>query len=223
MAGPGDEIAAGAGGRGHLRASHADREQAVSVLKAAFVQGLLAKDEFDLRIGQVLVSRTDMELAALTADIPAGLTAAHPLWEPALKPASRKAGQASAAGVAAFMGVSAVVAAATAGNPGERLVFVVVFVSMVAVLMAVLLAFHAWLDRRAGRQSSPGLPPDAGGEASRRPVSAEVAGQLRQVNRDPRYTAEAAAIRRPRPALPSWLKDRGHPLGRRYAIGYPGH
>ena len=26
MAGPGDEIAAGAGGRGHLRASHADRE-----------------------------------------------------------------------------------------------------------------------------------------------------------------------------------------------------
>ncbi len=223
MAGPGDEIAAGAGGRGHLRASHADREQAVSVLKAAFVQGLLAKDEFDLRIGQVLVSRTDMELAALTAGIPAGLTAAHPLWEPALKPASRKAGQASAAGVAAFMGVSAVVAAATGGNPGGRLVFVVVFVSMVAVLMAVLLAFHAWLDRRAGRQSSPGLPPGAGGEASRRPVPAEIAGQLRQVNRDPRYTAEAAAIRRPRPALPSGLKDRGHPLGRRYAIGYPGH
>jgi Domain of unknown function (DUF1707) len=224
MAGPGDEIAAGAGGRGHLRASHADREQAVSVLKAAFVAGLLAKDEFDLRIGQVLVSRTDMELAALTAGIPAALTAAHPLWEPALEPATRKAGHASAGGVAAFMGVSAVVAAAaTGGNPGERLAFVVVFVSMVAVLMAVLLAFHAWLDRRAGRQSSPGLPPGAGGEASRRPVPAEVAEQLRQVNRDPRYTAEAAAIRRPRLALPSWLKEREHPLGRRYAIGYLGH
>jgi hypothetical protein len=198
MAGRGDEIAAGAGGRGPLRASHADREQAVSVLKAAFVQGLLAKGEFDLRIGQVLVSRTDRELAALTADIPAGLTAARPLWEPALKPASRKAGQASAGGVAAFMGVSAVVAAATAGSPGERLAFVVVFVSMVAVLTAVLLAFHAWLDRRAGRQSSPGLPPGGGGEASRRPVPAEVAGQFRQVSRDRRYTAEAAAIRRPR-------------------------
>ena len=39
MAGPGDEIAAGAGGRGHLRASHADREQVIGVLKAAFVQG----------------------------------------------------------------------------------------------------------------------------------------------------------------------------------------
>ena len=38
MAGPGDEIAAGAGGRSYLRASHADREQVIDVLKAAFVQ-----------------------------------------------------------------------------------------------------------------------------------------------------------------------------------------
>jgi hypothetical protein len=45
MAGPGDEIAAGAGGRGHQRASHADREQVIGTLKAAFVQGMLAKDE----------------------------------------------------------------------------------------------------------------------------------------------------------------------------------
>jgi hypothetical protein len=224
MAGPGDEIAAGAGGRGHLLASHADREQAVSVLKAAFVQGLLAKDEFVLRIGQVLASRTDTELAALTAGIPAGVTAAHPRWEPALKPANRKAAKAWAGGVAAITGVSAVMAAATGGNPGERLVYAVVFfVPLVAVLMAVLLAFHAWLDRRAGRQSSPGLPPGAGGGASRRPVSAGAAGQLRRVNRDPRYTAEAAAIRRPCPAWPSWLKERGLPLRRRYAIGYPGH
>lgn len=224
MAGPKDGLAAGAAGRGPLLASHAEREQAVGVLTAAFVQGLLAKDEFDLRIGQVLGSRTDMELAALTADIPAGLTTAQPLWEPELEPASRKPGRASAGGVTAFMAVSAVVAAAaTGGSPGERLVFVVFFVSMVAVLMAGLLAFHAWLDRRAGGQSSAGLPPGAGGEAPRRPVPAEVAGQLRRVNRDRRYTAEAAAIRRPRPALPGWPKDHGHPLGRRYAIGYPGH
>jgi hypothetical protein len=44
MAGPGDEMAASAGGRGRLRASYADREQAVSVVKAAFVEGLLAKE-----------------------------------------------------------------------------------------------------------------------------------------------------------------------------------
>ena len=48
MAGPGDEMAAAAGpGRGDLRASHADREQVIGTLKAAFVQGMLAKDEFD--------------------------------------------------------------------------------------------------------------------------------------------------------------------------------
>jgi hypothetical protein len=69
-------MAASADVRGHMRASHADREQVIDLLKAAFVQGRLAKDEFDLRVGQALASRTVAELAALTADIPAGLTAA---------------------------------------------------------------------------------------------------------------------------------------------------
>jgi len=78
MAGPGDEIAAGRAGPGHLRASHADREQVIGTLKAAFVQGMLAKDEFDLRVGQALASRTSADLAALTADLPAGLTSAKP-------------------------------------------------------------------------------------------------------------------------------------------------
>jgi hypothetical protein len=87
MAGPGDEIAAGAGGRTHMRASHADREQVVDVLKTAFVQGRLAKDEFDLRVGQVLASRTYADLNALTADIPAGLIRAQSP-NPARKPAS---------------------------------------------------------------------------------------------------------------------------------------
>jgi Domain of unknown function (DUF1707) len=45
---PGDDTAAGHAGRGHLRVSHADREQAIGTLKAAFVAGMLAKDEFDL-------------------------------------------------------------------------------------------------------------------------------------------------------------------------------
>jgi Domain of unknown function (DUF1707) len=79
---PGDNTAAEAAGRGRLRASHADREQAVDVLKAAFVQGRLAKDEFDMRVSQTFVSRTYAELAALTADIPAGLIGAQPLQKP---------------------------------------------------------------------------------------------------------------------------------------------
>ena len=56
-AGPGDQTP-GAGDRSRLRASHADREQVIDVVKAAFVQGRLAKDEFDQRIGRVFASRT---------------------------------------------------------------------------------------------------------------------------------------------------------------------
>ena len=67
MAGPGDEAAAGCG---HLRASHADREQAIEWLKTAFVQGRPAKDEFDTRVGQAFASRTYAELATVTADRP---------------------------------------------------------------------------------------------------------------------------------------------------------
>jgi DNA-binding beta-propeller fold protein YncE len=74
MTGPGDEKAAAGSGRGNLWASHADREQVIAALKAAFIQGRLTRDEFDLRVGRVLGSRTYAELDALTADLPAGLT-----------------------------------------------------------------------------------------------------------------------------------------------------
>ena len=58
-------------GRGGLRASDADREQAVEVLKAAFVQDWLAKAEFEAHVGRALASRTYAELAAITAGIAA--------------------------------------------------------------------------------------------------------------------------------------------------------
>ncbi len=71
MAEPGDEMAAA--DRGYLRASHADRDHVIDILKAAFVQGRVTRDELDLRVGEVLTSRTYADLAALTADLPAGL------------------------------------------------------------------------------------------------------------------------------------------------------
>jgi hypothetical protein len=78
-------------GDGHLRASHADREQVIGTLQAAFVQGRLAKDEFDLRVGQALASRTYAELAVVTADLPPTLADVQPSpsaqlsgWRPAL-------------------------------------------------------------------------------------------------------------------------------------------
>ena len=71
-------------GRGHLRASDADREQVIEALKSAFVYGLLGRDDLYVRAGQVLASRTYAELTALTADIPAGLIATP---SPAIMPA----------------------------------------------------------------------------------------------------------------------------------------
>jgi hypothetical protein len=65
MTGPQNEMTAGMAVHGHLRASHADREQMIDVLKAAFVQGRLTKDEFDARIGQALAARTYADLAAV--------------------------------------------------------------------------------------------------------------------------------------------------------------
>jgi len=70
-------------GRGHLRACHADREQVIGVLKAAFVQGRLGKHELNARVGQALAARTYADLAMLTADLPAGLAAAEPRYQAA--------------------------------------------------------------------------------------------------------------------------------------------
>jgi hypothetical protein len=54
----------------------------IDVLKAAFVQGRLTKDEFDTRVGQALASRTHWDLAAVTADIPAGVAGCQPPQTP---------------------------------------------------------------------------------------------------------------------------------------------
>ena len=226
MAGPGDEIAAGGGGRGRLRASHADREQVIEVLKAAFVQGRLDRDEFDLRVGRALASRTYADLAALTADItPARLTRTRPL-EPARKSVNKKKKAVAALSCAtlATVGMMTALPPIPDGSPFAVPVLVVLVVLCAVASTGWLLLFHAWLDERAGRKSAQGLPPGAGGEASRRLAPADPAGQLPQVDRGPRQAAEATPIGHPRPALPSWRPpDRGHPLGRRYAIGYPGH
>ena len=80
---PEDQTAVDATGRSRLRASHADRDHVIDTLKAVFVQGRVTKDEFDARVGQVFASRTYAELAAVTADIPAGQIADQPPSNPA--------------------------------------------------------------------------------------------------------------------------------------------
>jgi Domain of unknown function (DUF1707) len=74
---PGDRIAAD-GAHGRPRASHADLEEAIELLKAAFVQGRLTKDEFGTRVERALASQTYAELTEVTADLPAGPMQARP-------------------------------------------------------------------------------------------------------------------------------------------------
>jgi Domain of unknown function (DUF1707) len=54
------------------RASIADRERAIDVLKAAFAEGRLSPDEYADRVEMVLKSATYADLARLTSDLPAG-------------------------------------------------------------------------------------------------------------------------------------------------------
>jgi Domain of unknown function (DUF1707) len=98
-------------GRGHLRASHADREQVVDTLKVAFAQGRLAKDEFDARIGQALVSRTYADLAAVVVGLPAESAATQPP-----RPAARRRPGNAARWAAAGLVTPAVTAVAFAAD-----------------------------------------------------------------------------------------------------------
>ena len=201
MVGPGDEIsAAGAGDHSPLRASHADREQVIDALKAAFVDGRLAKDEFDLRVGQVLAAYANLD--ALTADIPAPArpTAARPP-APAREPDNKKLiarGTAAGAGITVVLGV---VIGVAAGYPALGLLLGAVAGAFVAVLLTGFLTFLSWvLGKGANRQPSPGRGPDASGKAGQRLASAD---SPPQISHDPRHTAEAVRSRLPRPALPS--------------------
>ena len=66
-----------------MRAATADRERAVDVLKAGFAEGRLTQEEYNDRMGRAYAARTYGELAALTADLPAGPL---PVWPVAAYP-----------------------------------------------------------------------------------------------------------------------------------------
>ena len=201
MAKPGDQMAADAVGRGRLLASHTDREQVIDTLKAAFVQGLLTKDEFDLRVGQTLGSRTYAELGAVTADIPGRLIGAQ-------LPPKRAHAQARAAGnTAVKSGVCTITvlilwastSAAAGGGPGAALImalFIMGIGTIIAVVTGLLTAGIRILESRDRKRSSGQLPlrssPGAGGQASRRPASGAPDGQFPQVDHGQQHTAEAA-------------------------------
>lgn len=63
-----------------MLAGNADRDRASDVLRAAFAEGRLTKDEYDYRVGRALVARTIEELQQLTGDVPNGPSAMPPTY-----------------------------------------------------------------------------------------------------------------------------------------------
>lgn len=61
-----------------MLAGNADRERAVDVLRAAFAEGRLTKEEYDQRVEVAVRGRSIEELQQLTADLPQGPGGASP-------------------------------------------------------------------------------------------------------------------------------------------------
>jgi hypothetical protein len=171
MADPADEIAAGAAGRGPMRASHADREQAIEVLKDAFVHGRLTKDELDARAGRALAARTCAELDAVTADIPSARAASGPSRP--LVPARRRPLARVAAGSGGCLALAAAAVGASfildPGGPGVDRPWagLMLLLAQYAVIAAAWILWSgvatSLQQRRSGRQVPP--RPQPGGHA----------------------------------------------------------
>src|SRR5215469_14755908 len=166
MAGLEHEMAAW-DGRGRLRASDADREHVIDTLKAAYVYGLVTRDEFDARVSRTFAARTYAELATITADIPAGLAPAPP---PRV-PAPARAGAPVAANVTAEDG-AIMATAIVSGLALLTSVFagpVDVLVLLVGVGSAFVSLFLLAIQMRSRRTERPGgqLPPQRGVDCGR--------------------------------------------------------
>ena len=162
--GPRDQTQAGAtghGATGHGRflASHADREQVVDRLKAAFVEGRLTMDELDARAGQAFAARTYADLAALTADLPAWSTGDRPRpgRHQARPPVSQRAVRLRLATCASILPVvMAVVILSDNDNVASTILPPLVLVYLMALFIGVSHLVGSRLERRrsAGRAGS---------------------------------------------------------------------
>ncbi len=76
----------GGGPSSVMRASDADRERTVDVLKAAFAEGRLTAEEYEQRTGVAYRARTYGELAAVVGDLPQGPVPVAPAFRPAPGP-----------------------------------------------------------------------------------------------------------------------------------------
>jgi DUF1707 SHOCT-like domain len=152
MTEPGGEMAAGMAGRGAMRTSRAEREQAIEVLKTAFVQGRLAKDELDVRAGQALTARTAGELAALTADIPVGPAAAGPLPTPARTKARPQANRVGRTGVRLTIIAAGVLGVIALTHPDNMGAFLAGVLAAATVVVAPVVTMTTLLHQQRRRR-----------------------------------------------------------------------
>ncbi len=152
-----------AAGGSHLRAAYADREHAIDMLKTAFADGRLTKDELDARAGQALTARTYADLGALTADIPAGPPAARPPRQPA-RPQDRPK-RVHPVRNAAIGSVSCLTVAAAAFLYGASLddqntgwFLLLTFVALMAVPCIIVHAAATSVKQRRSRRQLPPRP-----------------------------------------------------------------
>lgn len=225
MARPADWTAPGAsGGHGRMRASHADRERVIGGLKAAFVQGRLDKGEFDQRVSRTFASRTYGDLAAITADLPAGLAdtgladtglgTGPPKRIPAKAGGGRPGRIAAAATVLYAVGwVCALLIPEQGANSAALAMAYLGTVVYLCVLIVVARgAFEARHDRRAAPRSGGGHGPRDGGPARRRLPPSGLGRPYPPA--DPGRWQAMQAARRRRSQAP--LLGRGHGSGRSF-------
>ncbi len=153
----------------------------IDTLQDAFVHGMLAKDEFDLRVSQAFASRTYAELAAVTADLPAEPTAAQ-TPRPARTqdemmtrfcsgPIMQRPGRMMAVATALYAGVWAFVWVLpwprnSEGDPPHQLGFLF-FPSTIIYPLVLLIGVVTMVELRREKRSGgrPARPPSAGPDA----------------------------------------------------------
>jgi Domain of unknown function (DUF1707) len=194
------------GSRARLRASHADRDQAIDRLKAAFVHGRLTKDELVTRTARAVSARTYADLASLTADLPAEPPVAKPSAQPASARPRRpvhpsiKVG----AGVLVLMMAAWTILAILLGLSGAAFVIAPLIVivlgvpaaTVVSIPIVVALKLEARRRNRSGGQLPPRPTHGPHGQA------AHPASQPAPIDRG-NPTAEAARPRSPSPRRPA--------------------
>jgi DUF1707 SHOCT-like domain len=148
---PGEEIVANGAA---LPVTYADRERVIRTLKAAYVQGRLTEAEHDERTAQASASRSRAELAALTADLPDGLTA--------VPPTARDVRIA----IGMIVAAAAVLTALLLTNPEDIVAFVAALGAIATLILVPPITVGLIIDlrhqKRSGGQLPPGPTPRAG-------------------------------------------------------------